>query len=75
MASRRCFPASTFRGCRSWGAYAVQVGSLAAVEALLQRAGMAFRRLPAALVTAFPPELGTGSWVFVENPAELPWRA
>jgi hypothetical protein len=57
------------------GAYAVQVQSLTAAEALLQREGMAMRRIGAALMVPFPSELGLGAWLFVENSRDLPWRA
>ena len=57
------------------GAYALRVQSITATEALLQHAGMAMRRLGAALVVPFPQELGAGAWLFVENAADLPWRS
>jgi hypothetical protein len=57
------------------GAYAMQVQSLAAVEALVRQAGMSMRRLGAALVVPFPGELGAGAWLFVENAGDLPWRS
>jgi len=56
------------------GAYAVRVQSLDAAEALLQREGMAMRRVGAALVVPFPPEVGLGAWLFVEDGRDLPWR-
>jgi len=57
------------------GAYAVQVQSLAAAEALLQREGMPMRRIGRALVVPFPSDVGVGAWLFVENGGDLPWRA
>jgi hypothetical protein len=57
------------------GAYAIQVQSLAAVEALLQQERMTHRRLGAALVVPFPPELGAGAWLFVDDAGDLPWRS
>lgn len=57
------------------GVYAVRVQSLAAVEAVVRRAGVRMRRLGAALVVPFPEELGLGAWLFVENAGDLPWRS
>jgi hypothetical protein len=57
------------------GAYAIQVGSLPAAEALLARDNLAMRRTDGALVVPFPEELGVGAWVLVENAAALPWRS
>lgn len=57
------------------GAYAVRVQSLAATEALLQREGMAMRRIGQSLVVPFPADAGLGAWLFVENGRDLPWRA
>ena len=56
-------------------AYAIRVQSLAVVEALVKSSGMSSRRIGAALLVLFPPELGAGAWLFVENPADLPWRS
>jgi hypothetical protein len=56
------------------GAYGVQVASLPVVEALLRQDGLPHRRLDRALVAPFPEPLGCGAWVFVERPADLPWR-
>jgi hypothetical protein len=68
------FPGLSIPRLPFMGAYAIRVLSLSAVEQLLAKAGLAARRMGAALAVPFPPELGAGSWVFVENPAELPWR-
>jgi hypothetical protein len=57
------------------GAYAVRVQSLPALEDLLLRQALPSRRIGAALLVPFPPELGVGAWVFVEHPADLPWRS
>jgi hypothetical protein len=57
------------------GAYAVQVQSIAAAEALLHREGMPMRRIARALVVPFPSDVGVGAWLFVENGGDLPWRA
>ncbi|HEX5959584.1 MAG TPA: VOC family protein [Hyphomicrobiaceae bacterium] len=57
------------------GAYAIEVASLGAAEAVLARAGLGPRRAGKALAVAFPPELGTGSWLFAEQASDLPWRA
>jgi hypothetical protein len=57
------------------GAYAIRVRSLATTEALLNKAALAVRRTGPALVVPFPPELGIGAWLFVENAADLPWRS
>jgi hypothetical protein len=57
------------------GAYAVRVQSLPALEALLLRQALASRRVGAALLVPFPPELGLGAWVFAEHSADLPWRS
>jgi hypothetical protein len=57
------------------GAYAIQVGSLAAAETQLKHASHQSRRLGAALVVPFPQELGVGAWLFVENAVDLPWRS
>jgi hypothetical protein len=57
------------------GAYAIKVASLRAAEELMDGAGLNPRRTGKALVVPFPPELGTGAWLFAENASELPWRA
>ena len=69
------FPDLPIPGLPFMGAYAIKVASLDAAEALVTRAGFGTRRIRSALVVPFPPELGAGSWVLVENPADLPWRA
>lgn len=57
------------------GAYAVRVGSLAAVEALFKRQALPMRRLGNALAAPFPEPLGRGAWLFAEDAADLPWRS
>jgi hypothetical protein len=57
------------------GAYAVRVQSLAALEQLMKKAALSFRRAGSALIVPFPQELGVGAWVFAENGASLPWRS
>jgi hypothetical protein len=49
------------------GAYTIVVKSLDAVERLLQRADIRVRRAGPCLVAPFPPELGTGAWLFTES--------
>jgi hypothetical protein len=56
------------------GVYAIRVHSRAAVEDLLKRQALPFRRTGSALIVPFPAELGAGAWVFGENVADLPWR-
>ena len=48
------------------GAYGIRVASLAGAESVLRRGGIAARRSGDRLVAPFPPELGTGAWVFFE---------
>jgi hypothetical protein len=69
------FPEVSVPALPFMGAYAVRVQSLAAVETLLTREHLTMRRLGAALVVPFPPEVGIGAWLFVENAGDLPWRS
>jgi hypothetical protein len=55
-------------------AYGVTVASLAALEAVLSEAGIASRRLGAAVVARFPDALGQGAWIFVEPGVAPPWH-
>jgi hypothetical protein len=48
------------------GAYGIRVTSLAAIDDLLQRVGIATRRNERELVAVFPEELGHGAWLFAE---------
>jgi len=57
------------------GVYAIRVRSLGETEAILRSGGLGMRQVGATLVVPFPNELGIGAWVFVENSADLPWRA
>ena len=56
------------------GAYGVAVKSLEKIEAVLRQGKIPARRLGRAIVAPFPPELGVGAWLFVEQAADLPWR-
>ena len=55
-------------------AYAIGVASLDRVAACLQAGALSFERRDGCVTAPFPPELGTGCWVFVENAAALRWR-
>jgi hypothetical protein len=57
------------------GGYAIRVRSLPRTEALLRQQQLPARRIGAALAVPFPPELGLGAWLFVENASDLPWRS
>ena len=48
------------------GAYGIRVKSLAALEDMLQRAGLTTRRREHDLVAVFPEEIGHGAWLFAE---------
>jgi hypothetical protein len=48
------------------GAYAMRVASVAALDEMLQRAGLRTRRREQDLVVPFPEELGRGAWLFTE---------
>ena len=57
------------------GAYGMRVTSLGGGRTRrCSWGGLAVRRAGASLVARFPDELGAGAWIFVEDPAELPWR-
>ena len=56
------------------GAYGIAVKSLGEAEAALRKGNIRTRRLGRALIAEFPKELGVGVWLFVEQPADLPWR-
>ncbi len=53
--------------------YALQVQSLAAAEAAVDRADLEWRAIEDGIVAAFPSELGEGAWFFVERASALPW--
>jgi hypothetical protein len=57
------------------GVYAIKVASLRAAEELMDVAGLSPRRAGKTLVVRFPPEAGTGAWLFAEHAWDLPWRA
>jgi hypothetical protein len=71
----KMFPEAPIPRLPFLGAYALKVRSLATVAGLLDRARLRALVADAALVVPFPAELGTGSWVFSENPADLRWHA
>ena len=48
------------------GAYSIRVASVAALDEMLQRAGLQTRRREQDLVVPFPEELGRGAWLFAE---------
>ncbi len=50
------------------GAYEIAVGSLATLDAALDRGGLAARRTDRGRVVAFPDALGEGAWLFSEGP-------
>jgi hypothetical protein len=54
--------------------YALRVQSLAAAEATVDGADLEWRAIEDGIVAAFPAELGTGAWFFVERASALPWR-
>jgi Glyoxalase-like domain len=54
--------------------YALRVQSLAAAEAAVDGADLEWRAIEDGIVAAFPAELGTGAWFFVERASALPWR-
>ncbi len=66
-------PGIAIPGLPFMGAYAMQVGSLDRFQERLSP-WLAVARTGAVLTTPFPEELGKGAWVFVEDPADLPWR-
>ncbi len=57
------------------GAYGIAMPSLEKTEAILRQGHIPARRIGTALVAKFPAELGVGAWLFVEQVADLPWRA
>lgn len=54
--------------------YALRVQSLAAAEAAVDRADLAWHAFDDGIAAAFPIELGEGAWFFVEQADGLPWR-
>ena len=57
------------------GAYAVRVESLIGAVSVLRARGTNFEQRDSMLFVPFPVSLGTGAWIFVEQPGDLPWRA
>ena len=55
-------------------AYAIGVVSFDRVAACLQAGALGFERRDGCVTAPFPPELGTGCWVFVEHAMALRWR-
>src|SRR5262249_2075815 len=56
------------------GLYAIAVRSLEVLEDHLRGGGAEFVRHGNSILARFPAELGAGAWIFVEQPAALPWR-
>jgi hypothetical protein len=56
-------------------AYALRVDSLAATANVLRTNAMTFEQRGKLIFAPFPPALGQGAWIFVEQPSDLPWRA
>jgi hypothetical protein len=54
--------------------YAVMVKTLDVLECHLRLGGAEFLRQVGSIVARFPDELGTGAWLFVDDPRVLPWR-
>jgi hypothetical protein len=57
------------------GAYALRTDSLIATANVLRARGSSFEQRDRMLFVPFPPALGIGTWIFVEQPTDLPWRA
>ena len=57
------------------GAYALRTDSLIATANVLRGHGARFEQRDRMLFVHFPPALGQGAWIFVEQLADLPWRA
>jgi hypothetical protein len=71
----RFVPNVPLRGPPFIAAYAVRVDSLIATVNLLRANGMRFEQQGRMVFVAFPAALGQGAWIFVEQTADLPWRA
>jgi hypothetical protein len=56
------------------GLCGIAVKSIAVLERVLQRAGVAFARQQRCVLVGFPGALGRGAWLFAEDAADLPWR-
>jgi hypothetical protein len=57
------------------GAYALRTDSLIATANVLRGRGARFEQRDRMLFVPFPPALGQGTWIFVEQLTDLPWRA
>ena len=57
------------------GMVALGVERLDVTENVLTSLGHFVVRRDHTLIAPFPPVLGIGAWIFVENAADLPWRA
>jgi len=57
------------------GAYALRTDSLIATANVLRARGLRFEQRDRMLFVSFPPALGQGAWIFVEQLADLPWRS
>jgi hypothetical protein len=71
----KLFPRLAIPGFPFVAGYGIAVASLDQVAACLQANEVAFERQAGHIVAPFPDDLGDGCWVFVEQAAELPWRA
>ncbi len=71
----RLVPGVPVPGLPFIGAYALRVDSLIATANVLRARAARFEQRDRMLFAPFPPALGTGAWIFVENAADLPWRA
>ncbi len=56
------------------GLYAIRVRSLEHLERTLRDNRLSFAREGRVVFAPFPEQLGLGTWAFVEEPADLPWR-
>ena len=68
------FPALAIPALPFAAAYGIRVESLGTATECLSRGGIGFSRRGDTVVVPFPPELGLGLWVFVEQPSRLLWR-
>ena len=71
----RLVPGVPIPGLPFIGAYAVSVDALLAAANVLRARGTAFEQRDRMLFVPFPKELGVGTWIFVEQSGDLPWRA
>jgi hypothetical protein len=71
----RLVPGLAIPGLPFIGAYAIHTESLIATAQELRARGNTFEQRDRMLFAHFPKELGTGAWIFVERPGDLPWRA